>query len=156
MSKSFPAKLACIRWVVLGAPAGGFGQVAQQDPLCPCLPRTSSQGRSALSDPKPRAGIVCTADIRGRELRSGRGIERQNDLDVALVPSRISCPRLSVSARLPVKGSRETESGTIGGGGRAQVAALRTATAALRSRGLSVNVRDLRRMQVRACGTGVW
>jgi hypothetical protein len=57
------------------------------------------------------------ADVRRRELCSGRGIERQKDGDVPLVPSPITCSELSVLVRLPGRGSQETEGGTIGGGG---------------------------------------
>jgi hypothetical protein len=55
--------------------------------------------------------------VRRRELCSGRGIERQKDGDVPLVPSPISCSELSVLVRLPAKGSLETDGRTIGDGG---------------------------------------
>jgi hypothetical protein len=80
-------------------------------------PRQMSPKRTPT---EPRTGIACTsvpADIRRRELFLGRGIEREKDWDVALLASPISCSELSVLGRLPVGGSREAESGTIGGRG---------------------------------------
>jgi hypothetical protein len=48
-------------------------------------------------------------------------MERQKDLGVAPLPSPISCSEPSALVRLPVNGSRETESEAIGGGGGGEI-----------------------------------
>jgi hypothetical protein len=116
--------------------------------------------RKCIVSDEGMAGGIRSADIRRRDHCSGRGVEGRQDGDVAQVPSPISCSELSVLVRLAVKGARETASGINGGegGGDIRLRRWEPRGVALQERGLSVNVRDLRRMQVRgmSCGTGVF
>jgi hypothetical protein len=84
-----------------------------------------------------------------RELCSERGIERQKDWDVASAVADVLL-RASVLVRLPVKGSRETESGqsVVEGAGTSGCGA-KNRDGGAPGAGVSVKVRDLRRTQVR-------
>jgi hypothetical protein len=92
-----------------------------------------------------------SADIRRSEICSALGVDRQQDGDMAPVPPTY-CLELSVLLRLAL--------GLFTGDGKPDNPWLRERghqLAGLSNRGLSVKVRDLRRMPVSgvSCGTGV-
>jgi hypothetical protein len=95
VGKSFPAKLAFVPRLVVGAGGGGFSANASARPLRPLptpdMRRRGMSGRRTRTGPP--AGIVCTADvvIFAGELCTGMGNEHEKDGSAALVPWRIPC-----------------------------------------------------------------
>jgi hypothetical protein len=123
-------------------------------PHVPVYPGSPAETGEPQANPKraPRRDCVerrC-ADIGRRELCCGRGLERGKDGGCGPGATAEFLRRaIGVSARagegLRGDGKRDNRWWRWRGH---QVAALRSATAALLERGLSVNVRDIRRMQV--------
>jgi hypothetical protein len=150
--------------LVAGALAGGIVQMACRTPKVPVYPGQTAEANESQANPiEPRTGTVCTADRlifvgAGSALGGEPSARRTGCGPSAVAGSLVRTVGVGAPAGEGFTGDGKRKAGqSVMEGADPPVAALGTATAALLERGLSVNVRALRRMEVRgmSCGLGV-